>query len=122
MAISTHRSSAAAPSPWCRRCGTAAARSPGGRARTPPPAAPRGAAAAGTVPAAGDRNQMMVSFISIYCSPHLLLGLLHQGLVREDRLELVAGDGDDEHPEEDGLHDEEDAVQDAGLLHADVLT
>ena len=52
----------------------------------------------------------------------LLLGLLHQGLVREYRLELVAGDGDDKHPEEDGLHDEEDAVQDAGLLHADVLT
>ena len=64
---------------------------------------------------------MMVPFIGILL-PHLLLGLLHQGLVREYRLELVAGDGDDEHPEEDGLHDEEDAVQDAGLLHPDVLT
>ena len=62
----------------------------------------------------------MVPYIGILL-PHLLLGLLHQGLVREYRLELVAGDGDDKHPEEDGLHDEEDAVQDAGLLQPDVL-
>ena len=29
----------------------------------------------------------------------LLLGLLHQGLVREYRFKLITGDSDDEHPE-----------------------
>ena len=37
-------------------------------------------------------------------------------------LELVTRDGDDEHPEEDRLHGEEDAVQDPGLLQPDVLS
>ena len=37
-------------------------------------------------------------------------------------LELVTRDGDDEHPEEDRLHGEEDAVQDPGLLQSDVLS
>ena len=36
-------------------------------------------------------------------------------------LELVTRDGDDKHAEEDRLHSEEDAVQDAGLLQPDVL-
>ena len=45
----------------------------------------------------------------------LLLGLLHQRLVAEDGLALVAPDGDDEHAEEDALHHEYDRVQDAGL-------
>ena len=37
-------------------------------------------------------------------------------------LELVTRDGDDEHPEEDWLHGEKDAVQDPGLLQPDVLS
>ena len=45
----------------------------------------------------------------------LLLGLLHEGLVAEDGLALVAPDGDDEHAEEDALHHQDDRVQDAGL-------
>ena len=34
----------------------------------------------------------------------LLLSLLHQGLVREDRFKLITGDSDDKHPEQDGFH------------------
>ena len=36
-------------------------------------------------------------------------------------LELVTRDGDDEHPEEDRLHGEEDAVKDAGLFQPNIL-
>ena len=50
-----------------------------------------------------------------------LLGLLDEGLVVEDGLALVAPDRDDEHAEEDGLEDEYDTVEDAGLLDEDVL-
>ena len=35
----------------------------------------------------------------------LLLGLLHQSLVGEYGLELITGDSDDKHSEQDGLHD-----------------
>ena len=45
-----------------------------------------------------------------------LLSLLHQGLVGEDGLELVAADGHHEHAEEDGLQHEDHRVEDAGLL------
>ena len=45
----------------------------------------------------------------------LLLGLLHEGLVAEDGLALVAPDGDHEHAEEDALHHKDDRMQDACL-------
>ena len=34
---------------------------------------------------------------------------------------LVAGNGDDKHPKEDGLHDQEDRVQDPRLLDMNIL-
>ena len=46
----------------------------------------------------------------------LFLSLLHQGLVAKDGVELVAGDRTHEQPEQDRLQDEEDRVQDPGLL------
>lgn len=36
----------------------------------------------------------------------LFFGLLHEGFVRKDGLELIATDGDDEESEEDTLEDE----------------
>ena len=46
----------------------------------------------------------------------LAFGLLHQGLVSEDGLELVAPNGKDKEAKEDGLQNEDDRVQDPGLL------
>lgn len=97
-----------------------AARRPGGRGRRPRLAGPAAPAAAGAVLASSPSHRTAVicrklgSWVGV---SHLF----HQSLVCEDRLELVTGDGDDEHTEEDRLHDEENTVQDPGLPQVNVL-
>jgi len=51
----------------------------------------------------------------------LFLRLFHQSLITEYCLELVAGDRNHKHPEEDRLHDEKDRVEDPRLLQSNVL-
>jgi len=46
----------------------------------------------------------------------LLLGLLYQGLVSEDSLELITGNSDHKHAKENRLHDEQNTVEYSGLF------